>query len=329
MGHIGLFGILIVLVVATWVAYYVRQHQQSYDYAFLKPLFHYSILYAFTVMLGLIVLYVRVNLPADFLEDKLVGFQEFIFLAVSLFEIGLICSMFRVYLGFKDKDIPRRGKNWIFAGTAFLIISYGIKMVLPSGSSLSRWLDIFHYGIYDNVVIIEIIVLIAMLISGKKETERKKVKLRRSFAWLFLARYIILAFFFILFVVFLPHAGEVIPRAIRYPVAVAFILFFSLAPFIWIKFFFLEYAESLLAIVGDNQVLDLIYGKYNISKREQDILKLILDGKTNKEIEETLFISYHTVKNHVYNLYQKLGVKNRYELVHLITKFQKIKKESK
>ncbi len=79
----------------------------------------------------------------------------------------------------------------------------------------------------------------------------------------------------------------------------------------------------MLVIVEDREVLDLIYVRYSISKREQDILKLILDGKSNKEIEAELFISYHTVKNHVYNLFQKLEVKNRYELVHFVTKFQK------
>jgi len=79
----------------------------------------------------------------------------------------------------------------------------------------------------------------------------------------------------------------------------------------------------LLVFVEDREVLDSIYDKYNISKREQDIVKLILDGKSNKEIEAALFISYHTVKNHVYNLYKKLEIKNRYELVHFITKFQK------
>jgi len=68
--------------------------------------------------------------------------------------------------------------------------------------------------------------------------------------------------------------------------------------------------------------LTSIYDKFKISIREQEILKLILDGKSNKEIEDSLFISYHTVKNHVYNIFQKFGVKTRYELIHLITKFQ-------
>jgi DNA-binding CsgD family transcriptional regulator len=43
-------------------------------------------------------------------------------------------------------------------------------------------------------------------------------------------------------------------------------------------------------------------------------------GKSNRDMEEDLFISYHMVKNHVYNLYRKLGVKIRFELSHLVTK---------
>jgi DNA-binding CsgD family transcriptional regulator len=61
-----------------------------------------------------------------------------------------------------------------------------------------------------------------------------------------------------------------------------------------------------------------IFEEYNISRREQEILQLILKGKTNKDIEDALFISIRTVKNHIYNIYQKFGVKTRLELIHLI-----------
>ncbi len=64
--------------------------------------------------------------------------------------------------------------------------------------------------------------------------------------------------------------------------------------------------------------LKRIFEKYNISKREKDILQLILKGRSNKEIEAELFISIKTVSNHVYRIYQKLGVKNRLELLHLV-----------
>ena len=66
--------------------------------------------------------------------------------------------------------------------------------------------------------------------------------------------------------------------------------------------------------------MNRIFEEYNISCREREILQLILKGKTNKDIENALFISIRTVKNHVYNIYQKFGVKTRLELIHLILK---------
>jgi DNA-binding CsgD family transcriptional regulator len=58
--------------------------------------------------------------------------------------------------------------------------------------------------------------------------------------------------------------------------------------------------------------------KHDLSKREFQIIELILQGKSNKEISETLFISLNTVKNHIYNLYQKLRIKNRGQLMILL-----------
>lgn len=48
-----------------------------------------------------------------------------------------------------------------------------------------------------------------------------------------------------------------------------------------------------------------------LSERELDVLLLIADGMTNKEIGERLFISVNTVKSHVLNIYDKLDVQNR------------------
>lgn len=55
--------------------------------------------------------------------------------------------------------------------------------------------------------------------------------------------------------------------------------------------------------------------KYGITAREGEIIRLLLEGKGNKEITEALFISDHTVKNHIHHVYRKLGIKNRVQLV--------------
>ena len=50
-----------------------------------------------------------------------------------------------------------------------------------------------------------------------------------------------------------------------------------------------------------------------LSKREIEILSLVSHGAINTEIGEKLFISRHTVKSHLYNIYKKIKVTNRLE----------------
>jgi DNA-binding NarL/FixJ family response regulator len=53
-----------------------------------------------------------------------------------------------------------------------------------------------------------------------------------------------------------------------------------------------------------------------ITKREGDILRMVVDGARNKDIANALLISEGTVKVHLHNIYEKLGVDNRLALVH-------------
>ena len=51
-----------------------------------------------------------------------------------------------------------------------------------------------------------------------------------------------------------------------------------------------------------------------LTAREKEVLMLIAEGKTNKDISEELYISIKTVKTHVSNLLMKLGVEDRTQL---------------
>lgn len=49
----------------------------------------------------------------------------------------------------------------------------------------------------------------------------------------------------------------------------------------------------------------------SLSNTELKILKLLTEGKTNQEIADNVFISVHTVKKHISNIFKKLNIKSR------------------
>lgn len=75
--------------------------------------------------------------------------------------------------------------------------------------------------------------------------------------------------------------------------------------------------RAMLQLKTESQ-MNKIFAKYSLSEREQEVLALVLKGKTNNQIEDELFISLATVKKHIYSVYRKMGVNNRLELINTI-----------
>ena len=55
--------------------------------------------------------------------------------------------------------------------------------------------------------------------------------------------------------------------------------------------------------------------KYGITDREQEIILKVIQGKSNEEIAQELVISLATVKTHLHNIYKKIGIDSRYDLL--------------
>ncbi|MBK8981175.1 MAG: response regulator transcription factor [Ignavibacteria bacterium] len=53
---------------------------------------------------------------------------------------------------------------------------------------------------------------------------------------------------------------------------------------------------------------------FKMTKRERQVIALVADGYSNKEIGEKLFLSPFTVKSHVHNILEKLAMHNRVEI---------------
>ncbi len=74
-----------------------------------------------------------------------------------------------------------------------------------------------------------------------------------------------------------------------------------------------------LSVDNDHLISTTDFAKsFNLSRREKEVLKLLIENLSNEEIGEKIFVSKETVKSHRKNIYRKLGVNNVLDLYKLI-----------
>jgi LuxR family transcriptional regulator, maltose regulon positive regulatory protein len=83
-----------------------------------------------------------------------------------------------------------------------------------------------------------------------------------------------------------------------------------------------EYVATLLATIGEQHTSHLPLPSARpgallepLTEREREVLRLLLEGASNREIARRLVLSVNTVKRHVYNLCGKLGVQSRTQAI--------------
>lgn len=77
------------------------------------------------------------------------------------------------------------------------------------------------------------------------------------------------------------------------------------------------FSKSIVKLLSDRRMTYDETNDHNVSitKREEEILKLIAQGLTNNEISERLNLSVRTIESHRYNLIKKLNLKSASQLV--------------
>ncbi len=92
-------------------------------------------------------------------------------------------------------------------------------------------------------------------------------------------------------------------------------LLFVTAVFLFFRAYRPLYAPQAVRQQSEQERFYHFAVQHDLSARERDMLRLLLEGKANGEIAQTLSISENTVKFHIRNLLQKTGCKNRNELL--------------
>jgi DNA-binding NarL/FixJ family response regulator len=83
---------------------------------------------------------------------------------------------------------------------------------------------------------------------------------------------------------------------------------------IWADHTHLGYVLEAFSQMSCLRIVD-VKGMKPLTNREEIVFRLVANGLTNKEIAGELRLSEHTVKNHLFRIFDKLGVSSRVELV--------------
>lgn len=76
------------------------------------------------------------------------------------------------------------------------------------------------------------------------------------------------------------------------------------------------------ARLQDEIDMSRLASEFLLTQREAEIAELVLKGKSIKDISRSLHISESTVQKHIYNVYNKLKVRNRLQLIHFSKRFR-------
>ncbi|MEG0759808.1 MAG: helix-turn-helix transcriptional regulator, partial [Raoultibacter sp.] len=83
-----------------------------------------------------------------------------------------------------------------------------------------------------------------------------------------------------------------------------------------------ESTEQPASFSPNEQAIEKLSKHYRLTSRESDMIGYLLSGYSRQKISQELFIAESTVKSHINNLYTKLDIHKRDELLDLVNEFR-------
>lgn len=314
MRHIIITTLVINLVSGTAVFLYTMQISRSYRRSFMKSLLKYILFYNGLVIVDLSYQYILANV-FDYDMALLVKYPALIIVLLSLVyyaEFGITFSISQTVIRLKGREMSASAK-WLFA---LWIAIFGVSSVYGLILLFQKWEYQVFYWIHAAWIFSLNIIILSVLLKAFMEPTEEQSKRNdlRSFALIFFAGYTVFSISHLDFYFFKTGIeGYYDPFVL---------LLINLCPLLWLRFCYEKKNRPLEISENMEKKLDKFCEKFGISQREKEIIQQVMTGKSNKEIERILFISHNTVKNHIYNVYQKVNAGSRSELIHLINRFE-------
>lgn len=305
MAHLRIAYYLLALLAGTAAVVFDVLMSRAYRLPFLRP---------FAWFLGFNNALALVNLTSAYACANLIGFCAIGRYTVlggilgpvaRLSQAGIVYALFAVARGFDGRRPSARFDRLFGAGAGLLAVSYVVTAVLPQGSAAWIWTVRAQTAVFVAGVLAILGVLAGLALGARKRSDPAERRTVRMFGAAYFAIYAVFVLTFPL-----PDPVQFVPNALA-------LLAINLFPFLWLGRPFAEaYAAAPAAATG-REAFEAYCRARGLTERETEIVDLILRGRSNAQIDKALYISIHTVKNHITSIHQKLGVRSRWQLISL------------
>lgn len=312
MKHYYLFLTFLVITVGGISIYFSINLYKKTKIPYLKLHNIVLLLLNYQILCGLIFDYYFFNLFTGS-EDMFVSILTKLYiLQLSIIIVLLSYVLIKIFYIIQNEEINKIVSNILFI---FYFVSISFQLIITFfsvfGDKTNQTSLLITLLLYFFYLIVILYFSLRLVFKKFKKSSKIQSEGIKHFALFFLITTSSLILFFLLRV--LNYIDQDLTNILTTSVQLSM----NLIPLIYLKDFIKKVFPDQLPNHTNKFNKKEIIKKYNISKRETEIIDLICQGFSNKEIEEKLFISIRTVKDHIYNIYKKTGIKNRVQLTNI------------
>lgn len=302
MVHLQIWIQIITLIIGVGALIDLSQFQRRNQYQFLKPLWHSILFLNLIFFTALMSQYLFVNFFKSIVVFKSSLFMEISDPISTIFYVGLMYYLMSLSYSIQNKVLKARYYKIFMLMAAIVVIRTIIGLFFGHPQIIFQIINAIHNIVIFICVVLNILILAKFSLGKITISDGKKTNAVKSIGIFYLIGSLLIIF------------SSAFSRDYHGIISSLIYLSFNIFPIIWYRKNWADPNNNLNIALAENDWED-ICRQYKISSRQREIIEFILKGKSNKDIAESLFIAPHTVKNHIYGLYQKLGVKSRMELV--------------
>jgi len=284
----------------------VHRFYSRFKLFFLKIYLRYLIVLNIAVLLNLALHYLLTNVWPGMDPHSI----YLIIVAVNIVGFYLLITATYFYLiltrSLVGKSIGKTVSHSLIALIILASLAYGFSTALyASSTKISMFLWV-HKIFISIPTLISLIASIVLFLNSREQKPKSKVRILKIFSIIYIAFYA-----YQLFLWFFPIEIWVILSAFD-------LLVLNIIPIPFLGSFLKVNEASKMEKPETRDKIENFYRSQGLSKREIEIVDLIVAGKSNEEIEDELFISIFTVKKHISNIFLKMDVNSRPQLINLV-----------